>query len=307
MAAITVIGVGKLGGEIASALVMECPEMERLNVLDMMPALSRGQALDLSHMAAAIGSDVQVESLDGYEGLSDSSLIILCAGFPRKPGMTRLDLLQSNKAIVGDIAEKIAKHAPHSMVLAVTNPLDVMMHLVRKTTKFERERVFGMGSTLDSFRFRHCLSKVSGVPASRIEATVIGEHGESMVPLPAHSYLDGKAAVDALKPEKLKEAIGMTKRSGLEVITMKGATTFGPAASVVRIVKSILNDGHETIPACAALEGEYGRMDICIGVPVVFGRGGAEKIVELDLLPEEKMAFEKSCIVVREGIKSLMA
>lgn len=305
MAVITVIGVGKLGGEIAAALVMECPGMKRLNILDLMPALSRGQALDLSHMAAALGRDLVVESLGGYEGLHDSSLIILCAGFPRKPGMTRLDLLQSNKAIVGGIAEKIAIHAPRSMVMVVTNPLDVMTYLVKKTTKFGRERVFGMGSTLDSFRFGYCLSRVSGVPSSRIKATVIGEHGDSMVPLPLHSYIGGRTAVDALDAEKLERALAMTRSSGMDVITMKGATTFGPAASVARIVTSILGDGKEVIPACAALEGEYGNRDICIGVPVVFGRRGAEKIVELDLSADERAAFEKSCSVVREEIKSL--
>lgn len=305
MAVITVIGAGKLGGEIAAALVMECHGIERLNILDLMPALSRGQALDLSHMAAALGRDLEVESLDGYGELSDSSLIILCAGFPRKPGMTRLDLLQSNKAIVGGIAEKIALYAPGAMAMVVTNPLDVMTYLVKTTTKFGRERVFGMGSTLDAFRFRYCLSKVSGVPASRIKATVIGEHGDSMVPLPLHSYIGGRTAVDALDSEKLMQALEMTRCSGMDVITMKGATTFGPAASAARIVASILGDGKETIPACAALDGEYGQRDICIGVPVVFGRRGAEKIVELDLSAGERAAFEKSCSVVREEIKLL--
>lgn len=305
MAVMTVIGVGKLGGEIAAALVMECHGLERLNILDLMPALSRGQALDLAHMAAALGRDLVVESIEGYEGLSDSSLIILCAGFPRKPGMTRLDLLQSNKAIIGDIAGKIAIHAPNSMVMVITNPLDVMTHLVKKTTKFGRERVFGMGSTLDSFRFRYCLSKVSGVPASRIKATVIGEHGDSMVPLPRHSYIGGRTAVDALDPEKLELALAMTRSSGMDVISMKGATTFGPAASVARMVTSILGDGKEVMPACAALDGEYGQRDVCIGVPVVFGKGGAEKVVELDLSAGERAAFEKSCSVVREEVKLL--
>lgn len=305
MAVITVIGVGKLGGEIAAALVTECHGIERLNILDLMPALSRGQALDLSHMAAALGRDLAVESLGGYEELPDSSLIILCAGFPRKPGMTRPDLLQSNKAIVGDIAGKIAEHAPHSTVMVITNPLDVMTYLVLKTTGFGKERVFGMGSTLDSFRFRYCLSKASGVPASRIKATVIGEHGDSMVPLPLHSYIGGRTAVDALDPEKLELALAMTRSSGTDVITLKGATTFGPAASVARIATSILGDGKETIPACAALDGEYGQSDICIGVPVVFGRGGAEKVVELDLSADERAAFERSCSVVRAEMKLL--
>lgn len=306
MAIITIIGVGKLGGEIASAIVMERPpKMERLNVLDLMPALSRGQAFDLAHMAAAIGSDVRVESLGGYEGLSDSSLIILCAGFPRKPGMTRLDLLQSNKTIVGDIAGNIAKHAPDSMVMVITNPLDVMTYLVKKTTGFGREKIFGMGSTLDSFRFRYCLSKVSGVPVSRISATVIGEHGDSMVPLPLHSTIDGKAASDVLDEEALGLALAMTRSSGIDVINMKGATTFGPAASVARIVASILGDRKETIPACATLDGEYGQRDICVGVPVVFGKTGAEKIVEIDLSVDERAAFDKSCSIVREEVKLL--
>lgn len=305
-ATITVIGAGKLGGEIASAIIMMRPSaLDRLHLLDLMPSLSKGQALDISHMASALGSDTEVASLNGYEELAGSSLIILCAGFPRKPGMTRLDLLSANKAVVREIAEKISKHAPDSMVMVITNPLDVMTHLVLKTAGFGRDMVFGMGSTLDSFRFRHCLSKVSGVPASRISAVVIGEHGDSMVPLPAHSMINEKPAAQILSADELKKAVDMTRNSGIEVITLKGATTFGPAASAARIAEAILNDSKETIPASAYLDGEYGNRDICIGVPVVFGKSGAERITELDLSVDERAAFGKSCAVVREGISAL--
>jgi malate dehydrogenase len=224
-----------------------------------------------------------------------------------KFGMTRLDLLKQNAPIVRDVASQVAKYAPNSIVITVTNPMDVMTYVTYKVTGFPRERVIGMGGQLDSARYREILANMFNVSRNSVKALVIGEHGENMLPLARFSYIGGLRASDILTEDKIKEAEESTRKIAAEVIALKGATVFAPISCIASLIEAIVKDTKEIIPASVYLNGEYGLTDICIGVPIVVGRKGVEKIIELNLNEEEKLRFYKGAETIKNAINEIKA
>jgi malate dehydrogenase len=232
---------------------------------------------------------------------------VITAGLARKPGMTRMDLLEKNAGIVAAVAKEVAKHAPGAVALTVTNPMDVMNYVVLRKTGFPKGRVVGMGGILDLSRFKSTISAMLDVSHSSISSLVIGEHGESMVPLPRLTLIGGVPLTKLMDETQIALAIETTRRIAIDVITKKGATVDAPANGVVRMVKAIAWDRREVIPASAYLEVEYGLKGLCIGVPLVLGANGVQRILPLDLEEKEKAQFLKGAKTIREGIAAIEA
>jgi malate dehydrogenase len=259
--------------------------------------------MDLNHMLSEQGVDVRVRGSNDYSDMKGSDVVVVVAGSGRKPGMTRMDLLKINAGIVKDVVENIKKYADNSIIVPVTNPLDPMAHITYKTSGFEAGRIVGMGNMLDLSRFIQFIHEATGYSRDSIRALVIGEHGENMLPLPRFSTVAGMPLSSILTKEKLDQLVQDTRGVAAKVIELKGATVHAPGNAVSAIVEAILKNRRKVIPVATPLSGQYGHSDVTIGVPAVIGRKGVEKIVELDLLPEEKEWFDKGA----NGIKSALA
>ena len=293
---ITVIGAGRIGGSVASNLIIR--ELDDIMIVDIIKGLPQGEALDLGQMAASFGINVGVNGTNDFADIKGSDIVIVTAGLPRKSGMTRLDLLHKNSEIISDISRNILKYAPESTVLMVTNPLDMMTYVALKITGFSKNRVFGMGGTLDSARFRFFISKALGINRSSVEALVIGMHGEFMLPLPKFSKVDGKSLINIMKNNEINKIVEMTRMTAAEVIALKGGTVHAPGNAVGEMIESIIKDKKNVLPLSTYLNGEYTVDELCIGVPAVLGKEGVERIIELDLEEDEKTMF-------MNGVKSL--
>lgn len=287
---ISVIGAGKLGSE--TAFVLARMGLDDIRLIDIVEGLPQGHALDMMHASQSLR--VEVSGSNDFQDLRGSDIVINTAGLPRKPGMLRTDLINKNRDILESVARKIRQFAPESIVIQVSNPLDIMTYVMKRATGFERERVMGMGGLLDSQRLAYRLSRELDAKPSEINALVMGEHGESMVPIFSKSIYQGKPVSGLISQEKMKGISEKTRLAGSEVIALKGATVFSPAIATARMVESILRDGKETFPVSAYLEGEYGLEGLCLGVPAVLGKSGIEKIQELELSEEEEKAFRAS-------------
>ncbi len=274
-------------------------------LVDIIQGLPQGEALDLSHMAAEIGVDRKIAGSNEYSSLKGADIIVVTAGLARKPGMTRLDLLSKNAGIISSISKEIAKYAPESKLIVVTNPMDAMVYVALKSTGFPKNRVFGMGGMLDVSRFKDFLSKSLGVSNSSIDALVIGEHGESMTPVPSYSSVNGIPLKGLLSGEQLNKAIDETRKVAAEVIRLKGATFYAPANGIARMVEAVHFDKMMLLPVSTYLEGEYGVSGICIGVPAIIGKDGVEKIIQLKLEGEESDSFNKGVATLKEAVASL--
>ncbi|MCS7116553.1 MAG: malate dehydrogenase [Nitrososphaerales archaeon] len=303
MELITIIGSGRIGSTVATQIVAE--GLDDVTLIDIIEGLPKGEALDIGQFSAARGTDVKVKGSNDYKDMAGSDIVIVSAGFPRKPGMTRMDLLNKNTEIIKQVSKEIAKYAPNSLVLMITNPLDVMTYVALKVTGFPTNRVFGMGGVLDSSRFRSILAEMLNIAPSSIQALVIGEHGESMLPLARYTSVCGIPILEILDEGKVKEAIERTRKIAAEVIALKGATVYAPAQSVVRMVDAILNDRKSVYPVSTYLNGQYGVNGICIGVPVVLGKDGVERIIELKLNDEERSIFMKGVETIKAAISSI--
>lgn len=300
---IGLVGSGRVGSTLAMLLVQR--NIDDITLVDIIEGLPQGEALDLSHMAAEIGVDRKITGSNDYSALKGSDIIVVTAGLARKPGMTRLDLLSKNAGIIGSISKEVAKHAPNSKLIIVTNPMDAMVYVALKSTGFPKNRVFGMGGMLDLSRFKDFLSKSLGVSNASINALVIGEHGESMTPVPSYSSVNGIPLKQFLSEEKLAKAIEETRKVAAEVIRLKGATFYAPANGIARMVEAIHFDKKMLLPVSTYLEGEYGVSGICIGVPAIIGKDGVEKIIELDLEGEEKQSFDRGVATLKEAVASV--
>jgi malate dehydrogenase len=300
---IGVAGAGKVGAQ--AALEIASVGLDDISLVDIVPGLAEGEALDISHRLADVGIDVDVRGSSDFSALSGADLVIVAAGLGRKPGMTRMDLLSKNSGIITSVAKEAVKYAPQSTLLMVTNPMDAMTYVALKTTQFPKARVVGQGGVLDNSRFKYVLAKKLGVSRSSITSLVMGEHGENMIPVASHTYVGGVPLVSLLTDEEVQQAIEDTRKVAAEVISKKGATIFAPGRSVARMAKAIVEDSKEVLAASAYLEGEYGLSGLCIGVPVRLGRGGVEKIYELRLSDRERDWFNKGADALREAISSL--
>lgn len=273
--------------------------------MDIIQGLPQGEALDLGQMAAEQGADVDIVGSNDYKDIAGSDLVVVVGGLGRKPGMTRLDLQEKNEGIIRGICDKIVEFAPKTLVLMVTNPLDVMTYLAWKVTGFEPPRVFGQSGMLDTMRFKYFISKALQVSTSSVQAVVIGEHGDSMVPLPRFSTVNGVPITELLSPAQVSEAIERTRKIAAEVIALKGATIYAPAHGITRMVESVVKDKKMVLCLTAHLNGEYGIKDIYVDVPAVLGARGVERVIELKLNDEERAAFLKSVEVVKTAVNHL--
>jgi malate dehydrogenase len=300
---IGVAGAGKIGAQ--SALEIASMGLDDIVLVDIVPGLAEGEALDISHRLSDAGVDVDVTGSTDFSLLKGADLVILAAGLGRKPGMTRMDLLSKNSGIISSVTKEVVKHAPDSVLLMMTNPMDAMTYIALKTSGFPRARVVGQGGLLDNSRFKYVLAKKLGVSRGSITSLVLGEHGENMIPLASHTYIGGVPLTSLLNEADIQQAIDDTRKIAAEVISKKGATVFAPGRVVARMAKAIIDDTKEVLPASAYLEGEYGLSGICIGVPLRLGRGGIEKIYELKLTDKERDWFNKGADALREAISTL--
>jgi malate dehydrogenase len=300
---IGIAGAGKVGAQ--AALEIASIGLDDVSLVDIVPGLAEGEALDISHRLADAGVDVDVRGSAEFSALSGADLVIVAAGLGRKPGMTRMDLLSKNSGIIASVTKEAAKYAPQSTILMVTNPMDAMTYVALKTSGFPKARVVGQGGVLDNSRFKYVLAKKLGVSRSSITSLVMGEHGESMIPVASHTYVSGVPLTSLLTDEEVQQAIEDTRKVAAEVISKKGATIFAPGRSVARMAKAIVKDSKEVLAASAYLEGEYGLNGLCIGVPVRLGRGGIEKIYEIKLTDRERDWFNKGADALREAVSSL--
>jgi len=274
---------------------------------DVAAGIAEGKALDMMHAAALLGLKHKISGTGDIAQIKNSDIIVVTAGLARKPGMTRLDLLQKNAEIVKGISQSIKVHAPNSIVIVVTNPLDIMAYLALKITGFSANKVFGMAGVLDTARFKHYTSIASNVPADKIETNVLGSHGDLMLPLLNYTKVNGKLISSVLSKEKIDEIVNKTRNAGAEIVALlqTGSAYYAPAASIAEMVEAIAGDSKKALPACAYLNGEYGLHDLCIGVPCTLGAKGIEEIVELELSAEEKSIMRKCAEEIKQGIKEL--
>jgi malate dehydrogenase len=300
---VSIIGTGKLGSAVA--LQVASRELADLRLVDIIKGLPQGEALDLGQMTAEQGVDVDIVGSNDYRDIAGSDLVVVIGGLGRKPGMTRLDLQEKNEEIIRGISERIVEHAPNSLVLMVTNPVDVMTYLSWKVTGFDASRVFGQSGMLDTMRFKYFISKALGVSTGSIHAVVVGEHGDSMVPLPRFSTVNGVPITDLLSPGQVAEIVERTRKTAAEVIALKGATIYAPAHGIARMVESVIRDKRMVLCMTARLNGEYGVDDVYVDVPAVLGARGVDRVIELKLNEEERSAFMKSLDVVRTAVRHL--
>ena len=302
---VTVIGAGQVGATTAHLLALK--GLADVTLIDVVDGVAQGKALDMMQSAPIEGMSVRVEGTTDFSAMAGSRLVIVTAGFPRKPGMTREDLLAANANIIGPIAERIAASSPGAIVIIVTNPLDIMVALALKRSGFPRQRVMGMAGVLDSARLRAFVAMRLKVPPSDVQALVLGSHGDLMVPIPGSITVAGQPVTQLLSADEVAQLIQRTKDGGAEIVKLlkQGSAFYAPASSAVEMASAILRNTHATLPVCAWLDGEYGQRDVCIGVPAQLGAAGVERVVEVALTPAERAALMACAEKVREGIKEL--
>ena len=302
---VAVVGAGNVGATVAHLLVLE--RAVDVAMIDVVEGLAEGKALDMAESMPVERGGASVEGGTDFHLLKGSDVVVITAGVPRRPGMSRDDLLATNAGIVNGVAECVKTHAPDSFVLMVANPLDVMAYLTWKVTGFPRGRVLGMAGVLDATRFGYFVSRELNVSPGDVQAMVLGGHGDTMVPLPRYTSVSGIPVTDLLSPEAIGRLVARTRDGGAEIVALlkEGSAYYAPASSAVAMVRSVLCDERRLLPGAAVLDGEYGERGVCLGVPVVIGAGGVERIVELKLTADEKAALRKSADAVRSGIETL--
>ena len=301
---ITIIGSGKVGGEVALFSALKRLD-DQILLLDVVDGLPQGEAMDLNHMLSEQGIDVEVKGSNNFADMKNSKIVVVVAGSGRKPGMTRMDLLKINANVVKSVVENIKKYANESMIIPVTNPLDPMAYVTYKVSGFDKNRIFGMGGMLDLSRFKQFIHEATGYSRDSIRALVIGEHGENMLPLPRFSSVSGIPLSSFLPKEKLDELVQNTKQVAAKVIELKGATVHAPGNGISAIVESVVKDRKQIIPVATYLDGEYGHSDVTIGVPAIIGKNGVEKIIELELDDDEKKVFDAGVKSVKDAISGI--
>ena len=297
---ISIIGAGMTGATTAHWLAER--ELADLVLVDVVEGLPQGKGLDMLEAMPIIGKDVEIVGANDYAATKDSDLIIITAGLPRKPGMSRDDLLKTNADIVGKAATETLKYSPNAIYLVLTNPLDTMAYLTMKVTGLPRERVVGQAGILDSARMRAFVAMETGVSVENINCYVLGGHGDEMVPLTRHSNIAGIPLKEYLPADKLAAIVARTRKGGGEIVNLlkTGSAYYAPSAACTQMAEAILKNRNLIVPCAAYVDGEYGLKDMFFGVPVMLGRNGIEKIVEYKLDDDEKAMFEKSAAAVKE-------
>ena len=307
MSKISLIGAGQIGGTLAHLIGIK-ELVKEVVLFDVASGIAKGKALDIAQSSSVDGFNVKLSGTDNYEDIKNSDVIIITAGVPRKPGMSRDDLLGINLKIIKQVAQGIKKHSPNAFVICITNPLDVMVMALQKYSGLPANKVVGMAGILDSSRFKLFLSLELNVPVKDIEAMVMGGHGDTMVPLPRFTKVSGKPLLDLVKEgkiseERLESINQRTRDGGAEIVKFleKGSAFYAPAASGTQMAEAYLNNSKQILPCAVFLNGEYGFKDVYAGVPVVIGKNGVEKIEEIELDEKERKEFNHSV----ESVKKL--
>jgi malate dehydrogenase len=296
----TVIGAGNVGATIAQRLAEK--QLCDVVLVDIIEGVPQGKALDLTEAASIEKHDAHLTGSNAYDASAGSNLVIITAGIPRKPGMSRDDLIGTNAGIVKNVTAQVAKHSPQAVLIVVSNPLDAMCHVAYETSGFPKERVIGMAGVLDSARFRAFIAMELNVSVENTTAFVLGGHGDTMVPLPRYSTVAGIPITDLLPQERIDALVARTRNGGAEIVGLlkTGSAFYAPASAAVEMAESILKDKKKILPCAAYLEGEYGIDGLFIGVPVKLGARGVEEIIQINLTVEEKTALQKSAAAVEE-------
>ncbi|NJD77503.1 MAG: malate dehydrogenase [Candidatus Methanoperedens sp.] len=307
MPKITVIGAGAVGATAAQRIAEK--ELGDVILTDIVEGLPQGKALDLMEAGPLLGHDSKITGTNDYKDIEGSDVVVITAGIARKPGMTREDLLKINAKIIKEVSQNIKKYAPDSIIITVTNPLDIMTYVTMKTTNFEPGHVFGMSGVLDSGRFAAFIAMELGCSVRDISAMVLGGHGDTMVPLPRFTTVQGVPITELMPQSTVQRLVERTVNGGAEIVNLlkTGSAFYAPSAAVTNMVEAVVKDTKRVLPVCAFLNGEYGKKDIYLGVPVKLGKRGVEEIIELKLNADEKKALDRSAEAVSSGIGSLNA
>jgi malate dehydrogenase len=297
---ITVVGAGFVG----STLVQRLAERDYADVVmfDIVPNMPQGKALDMLEAGPVLGFDSQVTGTNSYEDTVGSDIVVITSGFPRKPGMSRDDLVKKNQEIVSQVTEQVVTYSPDSIIIVVTNPLDAMAQLAHKVSGFPRERVIGMAGVLDTARFRTFIAQEVGASVKDVQAYVLGGHGDTMVPLSRLCTVAGIPIAQLISAERIEQIVQRTRDGGAEIVKLlgTGSAYFAPSASVLQMIDSIILDKKMIMPCAAYLQGEYGIEGLYVGVPAKLGAKGIEEVVEIELTPKEKELLQKSADAVKE-------
>jgi malate dehydrogenase len=305
MAKVTILGAGQTGATTAHFLAIS--DIADIVLFDIVEGMPQGKGLDLTEAMPVIGSDAFIEGTNDFAATAGSDIVVITAGLPRKPGMSRDDLLEANTKIIRASVEGALEHSPDAILIILTNPLDAMSHLAMKTGGLPRERVIGQAGILDSARMRAFVAMELGVSVQNINCYVLGGHGDDMVPLTRHSNVAGVPLDEILSEDRLEAIVERTRKGGGEIVSLlkTGSAFYAPAAALAQMVEAILLDRHLIVPASVYLEGEYGQEGIFFGVPAQLGRSGLEKVIEYSLNKEEQKVLEQSADHVRETIEAL--
>jgi malate dehydrogenase len=303
---VTVVGSGFVGATTAMRVAQKGLADEVL-MIDIVEDLPQGLALDMNQSSPIEGFEPVVRGTNDYTDTAASDVVVITAGLPRQPGMSRMDLLEKNASIVRDVTRQIADGSPEAIIVMVTNPLDEMTFLAAEVSGFPKQRVLGMAGTLDSARLRYFISEGLGVSPSAVEAMTLGSHGESMVPLPRHATVEGKPLTELADEPTLERLYQRTRDAGAEIVGYykKGSAYYGPSAAIAQMVDAIVGDTNEVLPVCAWTTGEYGISDVYVGVPARLGREGVREIVELELNDDEFAALRTAAEGIREKCRDL--
>jgi malate dehydrogenase len=302
---VTIVGSGNVGATLAQRLVDR--ELADVVMIDILEGIPQGKGLDMLEAGPVEGYDCSVIGTNDYKDTANSDIVVITAGIPRKPGMSRDDLLNTNSKIVGDVTRSTVSQSPNSIVIVVSNPLDAMCHVAYHESRLPKHRVFGMAGVLDSARFRTFIAMELKVSVENVTAFVLGGHGDTMVPLPRYSTVAGIPLPDLMTGEQIDRLVKRTRDGGAEIVGLlkTGSAYYAPSAAIAEMVEAILKDKKKILPCAAYLEGEYGINGLYIGVPVKLGAKGIEEIIEIKLTAEEKAALEKSAAAVRELVNVL--
>ncbi|HKK48158.1 MAG TPA: malate dehydrogenase [Alkalispirochaeta sp.] len=305
MSKVSVIGAGNVGATAVYYIAEK--NIADIVMVDVVPGMPQGKAADFMHAAPSRNYNIKIVGSNDYAEIADSDVVVMTAGMARKPGMDRMDLLKTNVNIAKQAAQAIATYAPNALVIAVSNPLDVISMVTLKESGFALKRVVGMAGILDSTRFRYFIAEKLKVLPQDVMAMVLGGHGDTMVPLPRYTSVAGFPLTELLDSATIEQLVDRTRKGGAEIVSYlkKGSAYYAPAASVAKMVEAMIKDEKRFVAASAYLRGEYGHRDIFLGVPVLLGRNGVEKIYELDLTEQEQTALDGSADAVQEGVKTL--
>ncbi len=303
---IGIIGAGQVGATLAFLTLLK--KLADVALVDIQEGLAEGKALDMGQAGTLLGFESSITGSSDFSNLESCGINIITAGFARKPGMDRLDLLKKNAGIVSSVVENIARYAPESIIMLVTNPLDVMTYLAWKKSGFPSNRVMGQAGVLDSARFKYFISGKANVSPQAVSTFVLGGHGDTMVPLISHTAVSGRPLAETIPAEEIDKLVRRTRDGGAEIVSLlkTGSAYYAPAASTLAMVEAVINDSGAVMPVSARPDGEYGLSDIYIGVPASLGKNGIKKIIETEITAEEKEMLRRSAEIYKKSIDEII-